>query len=97
MADVIDANLVVFCVTKSSTLSEEEILKTCVTWLPAFMVPNDVHIMPTLPYLASGKVDRKALQAKHKARQGLSVVGDDWSTNQEAQYVVCDQSQEYDC
>lgn len=37
------------------------IKQTCRKWLPKFMVPADILILEALPYMASGKVDKKAL------------------------------------
>lgn len=39
----------------------EEVRRTSAKWLPAFMVPNDIVVLDRLPYLASGKIDRRAL------------------------------------
>lgn len=75
VADVIDGSLVVFCVPDLNELTEERVQKTCTEWLPAFMVPTDVHILAKLPYLASGKADRRALQETHKASQKTVDVG----------------------
>lgn len=56
----------VFCVSSSSDLRESQIHETCKKWLPPYMTPTDILIMETMPYLASGKVDRKALQSLHQ-------------------------------
>lgn len=76
VADVLSGNLVVFCVPSSSGLSESQVQATCKDWLPAFMIPSDVHILPSLPYLASGKVDRRALQHHHEQSRPAHALDD---------------------
>ncbi|KAF2764184.1 peptide synthetase [Teratosphaeria nubilosa] len=65
VADVLDGTLVAFCVRSNMSITVEDIRRTCSKWLPAFMVPADVLILDSLPYLASAKVDRKALAAQY--------------------------------
>ena len=66
MTDVISDTLVAFCIPDSANLSERDVQTTCRKWLPPYMVPTDVLIMEKIPYLASGKVDRRALQQLHR-------------------------------
>ncbi|KAK3699962.1 hypothetical protein LTR37_016206 [Vermiconidia calcicola] len=61
VADVIKGSLIVFCVCMTDSVRQSDVQESCRNWLPAFMVPPDVLMLKTLPYLASGKVDRKAL------------------------------------
>lgn len=60
VADIIDGNLVIFCLGNTST-SVHHVREACRGWLPVFMVPADIVLLNTLPYLSSGKIDRKAL------------------------------------
>ncbi|KAK3693053.1 non-ribosomal peptide synthetase [Podospora appendiculata] len=66
-ASVINNILVLFCAV--DTLGEERsaaavvIQKSCMDWLPGFMVPGDIVVVDEFPRLASGKVDRKGLVA----------------------------------
>ncbi|OHE90678.1 amino acid adenylation domain-containing protein [Colletotrichum orchidophilum] len=56
--------LVAFCAIDNESAPGdhvEDILNTCRTWLPSFMVPGDIVIMRSFPRLPSGKVDRKRL------------------------------------
>ncbi|MEV2271293.1 amino acid adenylation domain-containing protein [Nonomuraea africana] len=53
--------LVAFCAPAGS--SEEDLLAHCAQRLPAAMVPSRVVLLPSLPLLASGKVDGEALRA----------------------------------
>ncbi|KAF7185750.1 Nonribosomal peptide synthase sidC [Pseudocercospora fuligena] len=69
VVEVIGGILVAFCVSVDGSLTASNIFHTCREWLPAFMVPGDIVILDTLPYLASGKCDRKALRAHYEARQ----------------------------
>jgi hypothetical protein len=66
VTDVISDTLVAFCIPDSAVLSERDVQETCKKWLPPYMVPTDVLIMEKIPYLASGKVDRRALQNLHR-------------------------------
>jgi len=79
---------VVFCVPKSNQLSEEQVQKTCTKWLPAFMVPTEVHILAKLPYLASGKADRRALKEKNKASREATDAGDKQVADSDTRYVM---------
>ncbi|KXT05105.1 hypothetical protein AC578_7563 [Pseudocercospora eumusae] len=69
VAEVIGGILVAFCVSVDASLTASNIFQTCREWLPAFMIPGDIVILDSLPYLASGKCDRKALRAHYEARQ----------------------------
>lgn len=66
VADVIKDSLVVFCVSSSTHLRESDIHDTCKNWLPPYMIPTDILIMESMPYLASGKIDRRTLQSLHQ-------------------------------
>jgi amino acid adenylation domain-containing protein len=66
VTDVISDTLVAFCIPDSTDLSERDVQETCQKWLPPYMVPTDVLIMEKIPYLASGKVDRRALHNLHQ-------------------------------
>lgn len=62
VADVIDGSLVVFCLCNGTEVTKHAVQQSCRAWLPAFMIPSDVAFVSELPYLDSGKVNRKALQ-----------------------------------
>lgn len=63
VADVIESNtLVTFCVRDDDAASEEDVRRTCREWMPAYMVPQEVLMLDSLPYLASGKINRNALR-----------------------------------
>ena len=47
-------------------LRESSIRNTCKNWLPPYMIPTDILIVESMPYLASGKVDRRTLQSMHQ-------------------------------
>jgi acyl-coenzyme A synthetase/AMP-(fatty) acid ligase len=54
--------LVAFCVARAgANLSQEALHALCVARLPAFAVPDRVVILPELPKLPNGKVDRRTL------------------------------------
>ena len=73
VAEVIEGALVAFCVANTSGLDVDDVRQTSSKWLPAFMVPTEILVLDDLPYLASGKIDRKALLAYYsKHRQASS-------------------------
>ena len=54
-----------FCVPKDgAALDGQDIRAKCFDILPRYALPDEVHVMDTLPLLASGKVDRRALAAQ---------------------------------
>ncbi|KAK5125699.1 hypothetical protein LTR85_011973 [Meristemomyces frigidus] len=65
VAEVLDGALVAFCVCSQTNVTIEDMRQSCRKWLPAFMVPNDFVFLDALPYLASGKLDRKALSGHY--------------------------------
>ncbi|ERS96221.1 hypothetical protein HMPREF1624_07130 [Sporothrix schenckii ATCC 58251] len=72
VAAVINGILVAFCdagpkafTATAFTGLEEAILDSCRSWLPRFMVPGDIVLMPDFPRLPSGKVDRKRLSSEY--------------------------------
>lgn len=71
-AAVINGILVAFCDVGPKAFPEatsngldEAILESCKSWLPRFMIPGDIVLMPDFPRLASGKVDRKRLSSEY--------------------------------
>ncbi|KAK6216964.1 non-ribosomal peptide synthetase [Colletotrichum tabaci] len=69
VAMVLGGILVLFCAVDDASTPEdqaEEILNTCRTWLPSFMVPGDVVVKTNFPRLPSGKVDRKQLRGEYE-------------------------------
>ncbi|KAK1468286.1 amino acid adenylation domain-containing protein [Colletotrichum melonis] len=68
VAMVLGGILVAFCaIDEGFTPGDyvEDILNTCRTWLPSFMVPGDIVIKTCFPRLPSGKVDRKQLKNEY--------------------------------
>src|SRR5262249_33540593 len=54
--------LVAFCVVHAgANLSSESLHALCVARLPAFAVPDRVVMLPELPKLPNGKLDRRTL------------------------------------
>jgi ferricrocin synthase len=62
VATIINDTLVAFCTTSSQTTSRTEVLQVCKKWLPTFMIPSDVLVVPNMPQLPSGKIDRRSLE-----------------------------------
>ncbi|KAH0601902.1 Nonribosomal Peptide Synthetase [Metarhizium humberi] len=60
-AAVIDSQLVLFC-SVDQGVGEDDILFSCKSWLPRYMVPSELVIMTEFPRLPSGKVDAKKLK-----------------------------------
>ncbi|KAH6616759.1 hypothetical protein C7974DRAFT_51796 [Boeremia exigua] len=65
VAAIVDDTLVAFCATTSGKVSSTEVLRMCKQWLPAFMIPSDVLILPSMPQLPSGKIDKRSLEAAY--------------------------------
>lgn len=70
-AAVINGNLVAFCDAGPNAEAgmEEKVLESCKSWLPRFMIPGDIVIMPEFPRLASGKVDRRRMADQYAESQ----------------------------
>ncbi|KAK6441335.1 NRPS protein [Oleoguttula sp. CCFEE 5521] len=66
VADVVEGSLVVFYASHSKDVSERDVLTACRMWLPSHTMPSHVHIVASLPYMSSGKADKRALVARHK-------------------------------
>lgn len=62
---VIDNTLVAFCAVGSHDVSSLTVTEICKRWLPTYMVPAEVVFLQQMPQLASGKIDKKALEALH--------------------------------
>lgn len=60
-AAVVESLLVLFCAVDQG-VGEDDIQSSCKSWLPQFMVPNEVVIIDEFPQLPSGKVDAKKLK-----------------------------------
>lgn len=63
VATIVDDTLVAFCTTGAHQVSRNKVLQVCKQWLPTFMIPSDVIVVPNMPQLPSGKVDKRSLEA----------------------------------
>ncbi|KFX96743.1 hypothetical protein O988_05187 [Pseudogymnoascus sp. VKM F-3808] len=65
-ASVLEGMLIVFArAGKGEDVVVEELMETCEKWLPRYMVPSEVVVMTEFPYLPSGKIDKKKLEAEY--------------------------------
>lgn len=64
-AMVIRSTIVVFSIVKDVAMNSEEIMTTCSKWLPQSMLPNEIILRNSFPYLPSGKVDKKRLESEY--------------------------------
>jgi hypothetical protein len=92
---VINGILVAFCAFEdiSSDTRDtivESVNKTSRKWLPAYMVPGDVVVTKKLPYLASGKLDRKQLRETYIAQQESQTSDNSTQEDPEMRYVTPD-------
>ena len=65
VATIINDTLVAFCATGSRTVTRAEVLRVCKQWLPTFMIPSDVLVVPSMPQLPSGKIDKRSLETAY--------------------------------
>jgi amino acid adenylation domain-containing protein len=65
-AVVLSGALVVFALTDDRMLRPGKITETCAKWLPKFMVPGEIVLLNSFPYLPSGKVDKRRLEADYQ-------------------------------
>ncbi|THX06973.1 peptide synthetase [Aureobasidium pullulans] len=72
VASVISGLLILFCIADASTISPSEIKSACQKWLPAYMIPSDIVLLPDFPYLPSGKVDKKKLENNYASENSNS-------------------------
>ena len=66
IAAIIDGILVVFCLPGQDGISTAAVYQTCRRWLPSPIVPEDIRIIQEIPRVASGKVDKRALEAGYR-------------------------------
>ena len=66
VATILDSSLVVFALSSDAHIAAQDISKTCSNWLPQFMVPSEIIVLQNLPYLPSGKVDKRKLEADYR-------------------------------
>ena len=53
-----------FCVLRAgATLDGSQVRRRCFELMPHYAIPDEVRIVPELPLLASGKLDRRSLEA----------------------------------
>lgn len=64
-ASVLQGMLIVFASTKGQHVSLDDLMKTCEKWLPKYMVPSELVVMSEFPYLPSGKINKKKLEADY--------------------------------
>ncbi|KAF4634118.1 hypothetical protein G7Y89_g3992 [Cudoniella acicularis] len=69
IAVVLNSALIVFALIGQARLDQDDILETCAKWLPKFMIPSEVVLLESFPYLPSGKVDKRKLEADYQARR----------------------------
>ncbi|KAG5919454.1 NRPS protein [Claviceps africana] len=60
-AAVVGSTLIVFCAVDCDT-HQSAVQESCKSWLPKYMVPNEIVLMDAFPRLPSGKVDSKTLK-----------------------------------
>ncbi|THY02012.1 peptide synthetase [Aureobasidium pullulans] len=72
VASVISGLLILFCIADASTVSPSEIKSACQKWLPAYMIPSDIVLLPDFSYLPSGKVDKKKLENDYASENSNS-------------------------
>ena len=67
-AILINGSIVLFCVSETAQITPKDLTEACRRWLPGFMVPADVVLLPDVPRTPSGKIDRIELQGLYEAQ-----------------------------
>lgn len=78
-AAVIGSVLVVFALVNDNSLGPDDILATCSKWLPKFMVPSEIILHQEFPYLPSGKIDKRKLEADYQKQREEDAKDDKFS------------------
>ncbi|RFU29864.1 hypothetical protein B7463_g6467, partial [Scytalidium lignicola] len=68
-AIVLGSVLIVFVLVDDNRILPEDVLNTSAAWLPKFMVPSEIVILKSFPYLPSGKVDKRKLQSDYEKQR----------------------------
>ena len=66
VATILGNSLVVFALLSDARIAAQDISRTCSKWLPQFMVPSEIIVLQKFPYLPSGKVDKRKLEADYQ-------------------------------
>ncbi|TGO76172.1 hypothetical protein BELL_0170g00030 [Botrytis elliptica] len=85
VAVVISGVLIVFALTNEEETHSDQVLNTCSQWLPSFMVPSEIILLQEFPYLPSGKVDKRKLQANYQKQREE---GDEQSNFTQTEVIV---------
>ncbi|KAF7947441.1 hypothetical protein EAE96_008529 [Botrytis aclada] len=85
VAVVISGVLIVFALTNEEKTHSDQVLNTCSQWLPSFMVPSEIILLQEFPYLPSGKVNKRKLEANYQQRREE---GDEQSNLTQTELVV---------
>lgn len=75
MANVVQGNLILFCLGEPGQITRQQIKDACRRWLPSYMMPNDVIVVEKLPRLPSGKIDRATLETSYLNVRDHNVTG----------------------
>ena len=68
MADV----LVAFALTRDKAVTVSSVREICAKWLPTYMIPREMILLENFPYLPSGKIDKRKLEADFEREQETS-------------------------
>ena len=74
---IIDNLLIAFCAVQSKEASTESFKLACKRWLPSYMVPAKIILLEKFPYLASGKMNRKALEQLYRDSLSTTIKSSD--------------------
>jgi amino acid adenylation domain-containing protein len=75
IASIIDDVLVLFCVARPD-VGAAAIHVQCKSWLPPYMRPGEIIFLHNdVPRLASGKIDRKALERNYREQRSAATQG----------------------
>ncbi|KAI9890953.1 MAG: NRPS [Vezdaea aestivalis] len=72
---LIDSVLVLFCTRNNAITASKSVLDCCRRKLPSFMVPSELIFLENVPRLASGKVDKIALDEVYRTLRDRELAG----------------------
>ncbi|KAK6586729.1 hypothetical protein PZA11_000019 [Diplocarpon coronariae] len=72
VALVLNSVLIAFALAVDEITTSQDVLETCRVWLPKSVIPSEIVLRQNFPYLPSGKVDKRTLEADYQSARASS-------------------------